>query len=94
MLRKVLIATVGIGATLLAVATVLPVQPQPGTPASASAAAPKTQTLADDRSTRQAERGRDRGQADDADHDDRRDDERRSRAAGKHGEKREHKSRD
>lgn len=105
MLKKTLIATAAISATLLAAATVLPALAQSRSDASATAVAPRAQAPLDaasqskrsadtDTGTRKAERGHDPRKADVSDNDDRYGDQGRCGAGGKEWEKEKHKSGD
>jgi len=96
MLKKTLIATAAISATLLAAATVLPELAQSRSAASASAAAPRAQAPVDAASQDKLSAANDTGtrKAEGSGHDARHGDEGRRSSVSKDKEKEKHKSRE
>jgi hypothetical protein len=109
MLKKTLIATAAIGATLLAAATMLPALAQSRSTAPARTAATSAQAPVDGESpgkrgasddssartsTRQSEQGQDRRKAESTEHETRHGDEGRGGSSGTNREKQKHQSRD
>ncbi len=93
MLKKTLIATAAISATLLAASIVLPALAQSRSSASTSAAAPRAQAAADAASQDKLSAANDTGTRK-AGHDDRHGEEDRGGSGGKDKQTRKHESRD